>query len=158
GSFSPFLSPSGRFVTFLSFATNLDQGDVTPCVNLMGHECQDVFIRDRLTRTTHRLSNSTNGTDGGAQSNGASISADERSVGFESLSSTLTSEPDTNNVQDVFVAGVDPTDTAADLTGDGVLDDTVLGVLDTTRPAGTGLSFLCPATKVAVAGGSAAFL
>src|SRR5262249_15147461 len=45
GSFSPFLSPSGRFVTFLSFATNLDQGDVTPCVNLMGHECQDVFIR-----------------------------------------------------------------------------------------------------------------
>src|SRR5439155_727782 len=57
----------------------------------------------------------------------------------------------------VSVRGVDPTDLAADLTGDGDLDDTVLRVFDTGAPSATPLT-LGPADAVAVANGTAAFL
>ena len=57
----------------------------------------------------------------------------------------------------MFVHGPDPTDLAQDLTGDGDLDDTVLGVLDTTQVSPAPLS-LCPADQVSVAAGAAAFL
>ncbi len=154
-SFYPFISRSGRFVTFLSWASNFAPGEVTPCSNPLVHDCQDLFIHDRVARTTRRLTNSMGGTDGGAQTSGASISADERSVLFETLSSTLVSG-DANAVLDAYIADVDPTDAGADLTGDGLLDDTVLGVLDTAVSGPP--TYLCPATTVAVAAGRTAFL
>ena len=60
------------------------------------------------------------------------------SVGpFVAFNSRATLVPgDTNGVPDVFVWGPDRADTAADLTGDGDLDDTVLEVLDTRAGPG----------------------
>jgi hypothetical protein len=47
------VSPSGRFVTFTSVATNLAPGnDDSPCAP---EPCPDVFIRDRRTHTTRTL-------------------------------------------------------------------------------------------------------
>lgn len=68
------VSTSGRFVVFESVATNLVSGDTNGRM--------DVFIRDRISRKTERVSVST----AGAQSKGVShypaISADGRYVAF----------------------------------------------------------------------------
>ena len=57
----------------------------------------------------------------------------------------------------VFVSGPEEGDSAADLTGDGDLDDTVLRVLDTSAPSAKPIT-LGPANVVAVHAGTAAFL
>src|SRR5215204_3816528 len=56
----PAISPGGRFVAFESIATNLASGDT--------NEALDVFVRDRQTGTTQRVSVSS----GDAQGNGYS--------------------------------------------------------------------------------------
>lgn len=89
------LSASGRFVAFLSYASNLTSGDN----NLV----YDVFVRDRQLGTTERVSISS----AGAQANGASgnypsISADGRFVTFQSTATNLV-PGDTNIFGDVFV-------------------------------------------------------
>lgn len=92
-SFSPSISADGRYVAFSSNATNLVAGDTNPY--------EDVFVRDRQTGTTERVSVST----GGAQANNASghpsISADGRYVAFESLADNLVAG-DTNGQSDIF--------------------------------------------------------
>jgi hypothetical protein len=104
-SSSPAISGDGRFVAFVSNASNLVPGDT--------NGVRDIFVRDRAIRKTQRVSVSS----GGAQSNGASggsgatndvatiapaISADGRFVAFESLASNLV-PGDTNGTRDVFV-------------------------------------------------------
>ncbi|MBI1919481.1 MAG: PD40 domain-containing protein [Geobacter sp.] len=87
-------SGDGRFVAFESAADNLVPGDTN------GYN--DIFVRDRLTGKTDRVSI---GSDGN-QANGASrlpaISSDGRFVAFASLASNLVPN-DTNNAEDVFV-------------------------------------------------------
>jgi len=142
------ISGDGRFVVFESNATNLVPDD--------SNGRRDVFVHDRLTGSTERLSVATAGGSGNADAAGRPpvISRDGRVVAFSSGATNLV--PDDNNAgPDLFVRAVDPTDAASDLTGDGDLDDTVLESLDAVSAV---VSTRCPAGIVSVAAGSAAFL
>jgi Tol biopolymer transport system component len=90
----PAVSASGRFVAFESAASNLVPGDT--------NAESDVFVHDRATGSTTRVSV----TSGGAQANGDSgdpaVSADGRFVAFESAASNLV-PGDTNGRYDVIV-------------------------------------------------------
>lgn len=90
----PGISAGGRYVVFVSVAAHLVAGDTNGVA--------DIFVRDRQTGITGRVSIAA----GGAQANGvsmaASISADGRFVAFTSLASNLV-PGDTNGAGDVFV-------------------------------------------------------
>ena len=94
-SYYPSISGDGRFVAFMSDATNLVSGDT----NGFG----DVFLHDRQTGATTRVSISSSG----AQANGisdsyVSISENGRFIAFHSEAANLVSG-DANGVADVFV-------------------------------------------------------
>jgi hypothetical protein len=88
------LSADGRTVAFLSVATNLVPGDSN------AHE--DVFVHDRQTGATERVSVSSAGVQANSSSYVPSISADGRYVAFDSLATNLV-PGDTNAYGDVFV-------------------------------------------------------
>ena len=94
GSTSPSISADGRYVAFQSAATDLVKND--------GNGATDVFVHDRKTRKTRRVSVSSNGAEAFDTSTKASISGNGRFVAFESLADTLVGG-DTNNVRDVFI-------------------------------------------------------
>ncbi len=93
-SYDPLISADGRYVAFTSLATNLVPGDTN--VRL------DVFVRDRLTGTTTRVSVDSSGAQGNDESGAGSISEDVRFVAFYSRASNLV-PGDTNLAADVFV-------------------------------------------------------
>src|SRR5437762_932588 len=93
-AFPPALSAAGRFVAFVSAATNLVTGDTNGAA--------DVFVRDRQTGTTERVSVASGGTQGNAASWGLALSADGRFVAFQSDATNLVAG-DTNGATDVFV-------------------------------------------------------
>ena len=93
-SLQPSISADGRFVAFYSYATTLVPGDTNG-----GH---DVFVHDRQTGQTTRVSVASDGAQGNSVSYWASISADGRFVAFESWAGDLVAG-DTNDVWDVFV-------------------------------------------------------
>ena len=93
-SYYPAISADGRFISFSSDASNLVPGD--------NNGVLDVFVRDRLTGVTRRVSISTGGRQGNHSSGDASISADGRFVAFSSGATNLVSG-DTNKSDDVFV-------------------------------------------------------
>jgi len=88
------ISANGRFVTFSSEASNLVKGDT--------NGVQDVFVHDRSTGTTTRVSVSTRGRQGNDDSNDQAISASGRFVTFESDATNLVRD-DANGYGDVFV-------------------------------------------------------
>ena len=88
------ISGDGRFVAFESDATNLVPGDT--------NNRRDIFIRDRLTNTTTRVSVDSAGNQGNSDSTTPSISADGRFVAFASNATNLVSG-DTNNSRDIFL-------------------------------------------------------
>ncbi|MEG4235616.1 calcium-binding protein [Microcoleus sp. Pol11C3] len=90
----PSISADGRFVAFLSRASNLVPGDT--------NSRQDIFVRDTLTNTTTRLSVDSAGNQGNSDSYTPSISADGRFVAFTSDASNLV-PGDTNGDTDIFV-------------------------------------------------------
>src|SRR5206468_1530708 len=90
----PAISADGRFVAFTSLSTNLVAGDT--------NGWQDVFVRDRPTGTTERVSGNSAGKEGNGSSGNPSISADGRFVAFESYATNLV-PGDTNKAADVFV-------------------------------------------------------
>jgi Tol biopolymer transport system component len=90
----PTISADGRFVAFVSGAGNLVACDA----NAAG----DVFVRDRVTGTTTRVSVATAGTQANQTSSDPAISADGRYVTFFSDASNLVAG-DTNGSSDVFV-------------------------------------------------------
>ncbi len=94
GYFRSALSADGRYVAFASEAQNLVAGDT--------NAKRDVFVHDRLTGTTERVSVDTSGAEGNADSEDPGLSADGRWVAFSSLASNLV-PGDTNNSSDVFV-------------------------------------------------------
>ncbi len=118
GSSGPTISPDGRYVMFTSYASDLVPGDTNGGA--------DVFLRDRLLRTTERLSVSSTGQQGtlpepsGFRWQHGGISGDGRYVVFESeLAGLLPGE--TNDFMKVFrrdrVAGTtEPV--AVNMTGD----------------------------------------
>jgi len=94
GSVGPSISADGRYVAFISSASNLVPGDTN------GRD--DVFVHDRVTRQTTRVSVATSGGQGNGGCLGPSISADGRYVAFESWADNLVPE-DTNWGADIFV-------------------------------------------------------
>jgi cysteine-rich repeat protein len=153
------LDSNARYVAFHSDAANLVSADT----NL----AKDVFVHDRLTGLTERVSASSSGDQGDDDSGrGTALSAGARFVAFDSFATNLVPD-DSNflcsspfeeglNCIDVFVRGP-AADASLDLSipPDGDLDDTVLQVLHTA----TGhLENLGSAGEVAIAAGSAAFL
>jgi Tol biopolymer transport system component len=93
-SAAPSISADGRYVAFTSYATNLVSNDT----NGWG----DIFVHDRQTGQTSRVSVASDGTQGNVDSRFPAISADGRYVAFASNSNNLVSG-DTNNLEDVFV-------------------------------------------------------
>ena len=130
GSFDPAVSTDGRYVAFLSYASNLVTGDTNNlCQTDLDPElenCPDVFARDRDTDedgvfdeagavSTTRVSVNSFGGEGNGESLDPSISGDGSQVVFYSFASTLVTG-DTNtfcdtdgdtqaddNCQDVFL-------------------------------------------------------
>jgi Tol biopolymer transport system component len=88
------MSSDGRYVAFYSEANNLVTGDT--------NGGRDVFVRDRDTSTTERVSVGSAGAQGNDWSDGAPISADGRYVAFRSAASNLV-PGDTNIAIDVFL-------------------------------------------------------
>ena len=93
-SYTPSISANGRFVTFESLADNLVPGDT--------NNQYDVFIHDRQTGETKRVSVSSDGEEANNYCFNSSISADGRFVGFSSLANNLVSG-DTNDSYDAFI-------------------------------------------------------
>jgi Tol biopolymer transport system component len=93
-SYAPSISADGRYVAFYSYATNLVSGDTNGTF--------DIFVYDRQTKTTERVSVDSAGVQGNGSSEAHSISADGRYVAFSSDASNLVTG-DTNGTTDVFV-------------------------------------------------------
>ncbi|MEM7118570.1 MAG: hypothetical protein AAF614_39495 [Chloroflexota bacterium] len=93
-SHNPAMSSDGRFVAFESRASNLVSGD--------SNNSDDIFVHDRDTGVTTRVSVATGGAEGNDDSGQPSISNDGRYVAFASRASNLVSG-DTNNDTDIFV-------------------------------------------------------
>lgn len=91
------VSADGRYVAFVSDATNLVAGDSNAKV--------DVFLRDLTLGTTQRVSVSTLGAEGGLESFDIALSADGLIVAFKSDSTNLIAG-DTNVRADIFVRDV----------------------------------------------------
>ncbi len=93
-SFAGGISPGGRFVIYSSDATNLVPGDTN------GRE--DVFVRDRLRGTTHRVDIGPGGVQANADAQAVGISTGGRFRVFTSGATNLVAG-DTNHAEDVFV-------------------------------------------------------
>jgi len=91
------ISGNGRYVAFVSEATNLVAGDT--------NVSRDVFFHDRTTGETARVSVNSAGIQGDADSGGSgflSISGNGHAVAFNSSATNLVAD-DTNAADDVFV-------------------------------------------------------
>lgn len=96
GCDSPSISSDGRFVAFQSPASNLVAGDT--------NGARDIFVHDRTTATTVRVSvDSMGGESVGGASGSPAISADGRFVVFFTSATTILTAADTNGINDVFV-------------------------------------------------------
>lgn len=90
----PSLSADGRYVSYGSASTNLVPGDLNGMV--------DIFVHDRFSGQTTTVSVSSSGTQGNALSWASMLSADGRTIAFDSKATNLVSN-DTNGADDVFV-------------------------------------------------------
>ncbi|MBI3927852.1 MAG: hypothetical protein HY319_20090 [Armatimonadetes bacterium] len=97
------ISADGRYVAFSSAATNLVAGDTNAKV--------DIFVHDRQTGQTTRVSVSSTGVESDGECEGCSLSANGRFVTFNSIASNLV-VGDSNAMQDVFVHDRQTGDTA----------------------------------------------
>jgi len=90
---APSVSADGRYVAFATGSSNLVAGDT--------NSSYDVFVRDRQTAQTTRVSVATGGAQGSSSSLMPVISAEGRYVAFASVSPLVAG--DTNNTWDIFV-------------------------------------------------------
>lgn len=91
---TPVISADGRYVAFTTFAADVVDDDT--------NDVEDVFVRDRQTGTTTRVSVRSDGDEVFAESYDPSISADGRTVVFWSYADTLTDDV-TNGWWNVFL-------------------------------------------------------
>jgi len=98
-SFQPSISGNGRFVAYMSWATNLVDGD-TNGVN-------DIFLYDSLIDQISRVSVNDDGIQGNYYSSSPDISTNGRYVAFHSLSNNFDQDTwDNNGYLDIFVRDV----------------------------------------------------
>jgi len=90
----PRISADGRFVAYMSYASNLVTGD--------RNGFNDIFVRDRQAGSTERVSVSSTGREGNNWCGYCAISGDGRFVAFDSLADNLVLG-DTNRQTDVFL-------------------------------------------------------
>lgn len=93
-SVRPKISADGRYVCFQSGATDIDFSD--------SNSYTDVYLFDRVTKTSERISVDSFGNEGNKYSRYADISADGRFVAFKSWASNLV-PMDWNGYSDYFV-------------------------------------------------------
>ncbi|MFN0007752.1 MAG: TolB family protein [Planctomycetota bacterium] len=93
-TFDPRLSGDGRIVAFFSHASNLVSGDT----NAVG----DIFVRDRLSGTTRRVSVDSGEAQATGNSSSPALSRSGRFVAFQSNAANLVVS-DTNALEDIFV-------------------------------------------------------
>jgi len=93
-SYKPSIYSDGRYIAFSSLASNLVNDDT--------NGVQDIFVHDRSTGVTTRVSVSSTGAEGNDESNGPLISADGRFVVYLSTATNLV-DNDLAGRQDVFV-------------------------------------------------------
>src|SRR5438094_221930 len=95
------MTPDGRFVAFVSSAPNLVPGDAN------GRE--DIFVHDRMTGATERVSVASDGSEADGDSSQATISGDGAVVAFRSGADNLvpgdtnSCPPFTGSCPDIFV-------------------------------------------------------
>lgn len=94
GHYLPAISAHGRFVAFTSTSPDLVPGD--------HNGFTDVFVRDRWSRATRRVSTGAGGVEADSSSFSPAISGDGRLVAFASGATNLV-VGDTNGATDVFV-------------------------------------------------------
>jgi Tol biopolymer transport system component len=93
-SSAPAVNSNGLVVAFDSAATNLVGGDSNGAV--------DVFVRDRASGRTQRVSVTSKGKEANGSSSGPDLSGDGRLVSFSSSATNLV-PGDTNGRTDIFV-------------------------------------------------------
>ncbi|MCO4746420.1 MAG: PD40 domain-containing protein [Proteobacteria bacterium] len=93
-SFGPAMAADGRFVAFVSSASNLGGTDT--------NSSDDVFVHDLETQTTTLVSVATTGNSGNASATDPSISADGRYIVFMSDATDLVAGDD-NGFKDAFL-------------------------------------------------------
>jgi len=79
------LSNDGRFVVFASWADNLIATDM--------NDQQDIFLHDRMTGTTRRVTETLFGVGGEGTSHSPTISSDGRYIAYSSRANNLVAEP-----------------------------------------------------------------
>ncbi|HVM17636.1 MAG TPA: hypothetical protein VM290_08660 [Gaiellaceae bacterium] len=89
----PSISDDGRYVAFQSLSTTFDAADT--------NGQRDIYVRDRQSGTTTRVSLSTGGAQGDLESFEPAISGDGSTVAYASRATTLVPN-DTNGDPDVF--------------------------------------------------------
>jgi len=108
----PAISADGRYVAFESDAPDLVSGDTNDCGSPdYPSNCADIFVHDRLTGVTERVSVDSAGTQGNEHSTGPAINGDGRYVAFASWATNLVPNDtdactwvDTSwNCEDIFV-------------------------------------------------------
>ncbi len=88
------ISDDGRYVAYESTADNLVSGDT--------NELKDIFVYDRIEKTTKRINLSANGTQANGSSDLGGLSNDGRYISYTSDASNLV-PGDTNGQSDIFV-------------------------------------------------------
>lgn len=124
-SSAPLLSGDGRYVVFGSTAMNLVAGDT--------NNATDIFVHDRVTRTTMIISRNAFGALAAASSSSPVLSPDGRTIVFSSSASDMVAG-DYNNGRDLFVLRLGGDD--SDL--DGMDDDWEVAYFNSLARNGSG--------------------
>ncbi|MFA5891858.1 MAG: hypothetical protein WDA27_13060 [Actinomycetota bacterium] len=91
-SYAPAISGNGRFIAFVSEATNLVSPEIPPACAMQEQPCAQTYVYDRSTGRSELVSAAANGTPGNddvADAESPAISADGRYVAFASWASNL---------------------------------------------------------------------
>ena len=90
GSWDPAVSADGRYVVFTSSAYLITEDT---------NDSTDIFVHDRQTGQTSRVSVNSNGTQGNNNSSESTLSADGRYVAFQSNASNLVTGDTTDSTE-----------------------------------------------------------
>ncbi len=133
------VSSDGRFVAFSADASNLVANDTNNVV--------DVFLRDRLSGTTKRISIDSFGLEGDAGSTGGSLSSDGNRIAFYSDATNLVLN-DSNTSSDAFVHEVSSGRTIRISVASGGTQSNGFSRQPSISPDGTAVCFLAGATNL----------